>query len=167
MRCSLGTTANIVQNDCALTVRPWDNQIFVLETIPGRQFRNRIQYQDHDAGLQYFRNVIENRAASSKTSAQALDEVLGQKYLRSEYIDSLRFIPREQIIAMEDKPIGRGSNGEVFAGIWRRPHGVLATSRANAQDVDVVLKDTLLLNGQRKVSKIIAEVRSSHNGLLS
>jgi hypothetical protein len=74
---------------------------------------------------------------------------------------SLRVIPEEQLFDISwDKPIGAGENGAVYAAMWRKPAGHLATMKTGNQGLHIVLKDVLPRVGTSRdpLKKLLQEV---------
>jgi hypothetical protein len=115
------------QNDCAVTIRPIDKRIFVLETIPGLQFRSRAEHQDMQAALKYFRNIVEAHHAGT-LHERAVEDLLGSDNALPYFDKSLQIIPQIQLSEVSSSPIGHGANGAVYAARWQRPNGALATT---------------------------------------
>jgi hypothetical protein len=154
-----------IQNDCAMTVRPNDQQIFLLETVPGLQFRSRTEHQDIQAALKYFRNVIEAHHAGTLHQRTVLD-FLGPDNALPYFDKSLQIIPQTQLSEVSSNPIGHGANGAVYAALWQRPTGALATTNRAASQISVVLKEILPAGrGVNTLQRLLREVRSSSSSL--
>lgn len=150
-----------MQNDCAVTVHPDTKQIFLLETVPGLQFRSRVEHQDIQAALKYFRNVVEADHAGT-LSQRTVADVLGVGNTRPYFDRSLQIIPSSQLSDVGSEPIGHGANGAVYAARWQRPVGVLATTNRAASQISVVLKE-ILPHGRNtdRLQRLLKEVREN------
>lgn len=126
------------------------------------RFRSRIKGQDKVAALTYFRNIVEAHANGSLEDSTIRDIVGLDASKNLQFEHSLRVIPEHQLLDIHwDKPIGQGKNGAVYAGIWRKPVGHLATTRAGERDMKIVLKDVLPRSGtsEEPLKKLLKEVR--------
>lgn len=149
------------QNDCALTISPSDQHIFVLETIPGLQVRSRVEHQDKHAALKYFRNIVEAHHAGT-LHERAVEDLLGPDNALPYFDKSLPIIPQTQLSKVSSSPIGHGANGAVYAAQWQRSGGALATTNSEASQISVVLKEILPVGrGGSTVQRLLKEVRTS------
>lgn len=154
-------------NDCAITSDK-DGEVMVLETLPGRMFRNRIASFKRPAAVNHHRSLVEAHASGTLHR----DEVKRILELEPGYSPmferSLRMIPCDQLSAINwTKPLGQGANGCVYASSWTRPGGVLSTS--DTGPVDVVVKDiTARLEkgaGDASMRKFMKELDTTHASL--
>jgi hypothetical protein len=51
---------------------------------------------------------------------EKLHEILGLKDA-FKYQDLVNLIPCDQLLSVNPKPIGKGTRGEVYKAVWRRP----------------------------------------------
>ena len=118
-------------------------QVYLLETIPGRNYRLRRgkEFLDRAGGL-YFRNVIEAHVRQQYDDAK-INVLLGQKYNQSKYQYMLRYIHPEQLSDFTPKPLGSGSFGAVYGALWRKPTGFLDSTQQNENPLTVVVKHIL------------------------
>ncbi|KAH8689276.1 kinase-like domain-containing protein [Phaeosphaeriaceae sp. PMI808] len=155
-------------NDCALTKENSGGPLLLLETIPGMRFRGRIKGQDKVAALTYFRNIVEAHANGSLEDSTIRDIVGLDASKNLQFEHSLRVIPEHQLLDIHwDKPIGQGKNGAVYAGIWHKPVGHLATTRAGERDMKIVLKDVLPRSGtsEEPLKKLLKELDLTYASL--
>ena len=151
----------VIKNDCAVTVRPCDKQVFLLETVPGLQFRSRTKHQDLQAALKYFRNIIEAHHAGNLDQRPVVD-FLGPENAQPYFDKSLQIIPQTQLTKVSSNAIGHGANGAVYAAVWDRPTGALATTKRAASQIPVVLKEILpIARGVNTLHRLLREVRTS------
>lgn len=151
------------QNDCALTQKIANGPLFLLETIPGLHFRGRKKHQDKVAALNYFRNLVEAHATNTLDTSLVRDIIGLEPGYTPLFEHSLRVIPEEQLFDISwDKPIGAGENGAVYAAMWRKPAGHLATMKTGNQELHIVLKDVLPRVGTSRepLKKLLQEVSS-------
>jgi hypothetical protein len=132
-----------MQNDCALVVDPSDKQLYLLETIPGRQYRMRQKLQDETAASRYFYNLVEDHVRPTDNDGK-IRSILSLNY-QSRYKSMLRYIPPEQFIHVDPECLGQGQNGAVYGAIWKRPEPVLCAIRAleiqsKGRELPVVMK---------------------------
>jgi len=109
--------------------------------------------------MTYFRNLVEAHAAGT-LSDRAVEQLLGPENASPHFDKSLRIISPDQIFQRSDVPIGRGANGVVYAALWRRPPGVLASMRKTASEVAIVMKEiTPRILNPDIIQKFLTEVR--------
>lgn len=135
-----------MQNDCCLSWDPYEDKLYVLETIPGLRYRSRQKLQDKQAALLYFRNLVEAHAAGTLDDTTVQD-VLGIDHYSSLFEYSLRYIPPRELSLVSNALIGSGKFGKVYRAIWRRPEGKLATTSGGEEEIEVALKSLLLRGG--------------------
>ena len=140
-----------------MTRRPCDDQIFLLETIPGIQYRSRQEEQDSTSAKLYFRNVIEARESKFEPAA-TLRKILGQGVPLAPFINFLHVIPADELTITSDLPIGQGANGEVYAAVWKKSQGALTTTAYEAKEVQVVLKRVRPTKDKDDLQKLMHEV---------
>lgn len=58
--------------------------------------------------------------SNATNEAQELRDMIGQHY-SPRYRRLLHYIPGEQIVGLDPKPLGQGKFGTVFSATWRRP----------------------------------------------
>lgn len=104
------------QNDCSLTVEPDTNKLYLLETIPGRQYRARQDYQNEKAALDYFRNLVEESTQNGPSNSE-LRELLGADYV-PRYQGLLTFIPNQQLHDVDPVRAGTKRLGRVFLVVF-------------------------------------------------
>ena len=145
------------ENDCALTIDPSIDQLCLLETIPGRQFRSRLENQDQEAAVIYFRNVVED-AAQPRINPPELRSLIGTDY-KPKYHGLLSYIPPEQL-TFEDisKPLGSGLNGAVYGALWNWPQALLCTMQHAEPQLRVVVKKAQ--RGKDDILNVISEAGS-------
>jgi hypothetical protein len=145
------------QNDCALTVDS-DGQLYLLETIPGRQYRAKQKRQGHIAALLYFRNILEDYA--QQRDSDEIKAILDADY-SPQYQSMLRYIKPEQLVQVDPKPFARGANGAVYNAFWRQPMASLRSIQPREPEIAVVLKQIRSeFMGPESLKKIIHEVQS-------
>ena len=120
--------------------------MFLLETMPGMQFRSRMHHQGIQAALTYFRNVVEAHNVG-RLHQRTVEELLGPGNALPYFEKSLRVISPSELLDVSPKPIGRGANGTVYQTSWQKPQGVLVTTNRGRSQVPVVLKHVLPANG--------------------
>lgn len=153
-----------MQNDCALAVNPSDNQLYLLETIPGRQYRMRQKFQDFTAAPRYFQNLVEDHVRPTDSDAN-IRAILGSDY-KPKYQSMLRYIPPQQFLHIDTEILGEGQNGAVYGAIWERPAPVLCGVQAQEASFDgpglpvVVKRIKPKSSNSGRVQKIIREVLS-------
>ncbi|KAL8364976.1 hypothetical protein RB595_003999 [Gaeumannomyces hyphopodioides] len=154
-------------NDCAIT-SDGDGEVSVLETLPGRRFRDRIANFKRPAAVNHHRALVEAHASGTLDR----DEVKRALGLEPGYTPmferSLRMIPYDQLSAIDwAGPLGQGANGRVYASSWTRPGGVLSTS--DAGPLDVVVKDITARLGEgaddASMRKFMKELDTTHASL--
>ncbi|KLU87653.1 serine/threonine protein kinase [Magnaporthiopsis poae ATCC 64411] len=154
-------------NDCAITSAE-GGEVRVLETLPGRRFRNRIANFGRPAAVNHHRALVEAHA-SGTLGQDEVKQALGLKPRYTPMFElSLRVIPYDQLSAIDwASPLGQGANGCVYASSWTRPEGVLSTS--DTGPVDVVVKDiTARLGGGAddvSMPKFMKELDTTHASL--
>lgn len=125
------------------------------------QFRSRITHQDTEAAIKYFRNVVEAHHAGS-LHLHIIADLLGSGNTRPYFDKSLQIIPENQISEISPNPIGRGANGAVYAAMWQRPPGILATTTHKAALISVVLKEIFPVNREPDtLGRLLREVGNS------
>ena len=138
-----------------------NQELMLLETIPGIQWRRLNQQRDVEAARTYFRNLVESHA-QDEPSLDVLRQMLGDRY-SPKYENLLRLIPESQITNVQGEPLGEGVNGAVYAAVWNRPAGYLTTTKD--ERIPVVLKQILSKYGAEEMEKkLVHEVSSRGNG---
>ena len=137
-----------------------DQHSFLLETVPRLQFRSRKEHQDIQAALKYFRDVIEAHHAGTLRQRTVVD-FLGPGNALPYSDKSLQIIPQTQLSEVSSVPIGHGANDTVYAALWQRPTGALATTNRTAPQISVALKEILPVGrGVNTSQRLLKEVRS-------
>lgn len=134
--------------------------MFLLETIPGRNYRHRRgqEFEDRAGGL-YFRNVREALAKRQNDDGK-INALLGLKY-KTKYKHMLRYIHPEQLTNFTPKPLGSGTFGEVYGALWRKPTAFLHSMQHNENSLAVVVKHILPeFDRKEAIEKILHEVMS-------
>ena len=151
------TKANrCLQNDCAITKKD-DEQVYVLQTLPGILFRLRVSMLGYSTALKYYRGVVEARESNSE-SHEALQRLIGDGYSPL-YVNTIKVVPDAHSTLVDvdmENPLGRGSNGVVYAAILRCERPVLSTSMSG--DVPIVLKDYIARKSDDAMRKFMREV---------
>ncbi|TDL17276.1 hypothetical protein BD410DRAFT_794434 [Rickenella mellea] len=125
-------------NVCCLTFNPAENQLYVLETIPGIHFRVRQRHHSEGAALTYFRDIVEQRVRETESFA-LIKSILGDDYqMRYEHV--LRYIDPHDVHSISTDPLGEGENGVVYGATWTQPPAFLCTMQPSESEVPVVLK---------------------------
>lgn len=151
---------SLLQNDCALTTDS-DGHLYLLETIPGRQYRAKKNSQGHMAALLYFRNIVEDHAQQRDSEAH-IKAILKADY-SPEYQNMLRYLQPEHFVQVDPKPFASGANGAVYGAVWRPVTG-LCSMQPEEPEVAVVLKQIRSdFTVTESLRKIIHEVRSFQN----
>jgi hypothetical protein len=153
-----------LQNDCTLSVDPSDNQLYLLETIPGRQYRMRQKFQDFTSASRYFCNLVEQHAHPTDSDAK-IRAIMGSDY-RPRYQSMLRHIPPDQFLHVDTEVLGEGQNGAVYGAIWKPPEPFLCSVQAETQragtGLPVVLKKVKPKAGNSgHIAKFLCEVSPS------
>ena len=134
--------------------------MYLLETIPGRNYRLRRgqEFRDRAGGL-YFRNIIEARAQQQNDDAKII-ALLGPEYnLKYQYM--LRYIHPEQLTDFTPKPLGSGTFGAVYGALWRQPTAFLHSMQHDGSPLAVVVKHILpTFDRTEAIEKILYEVMS-------
>jgi hypothetical protein len=124
-----------------------------------------MEQQDIQAALKYFRNVVEAHHAGTLHERTVVD-FLGPDNALPYYNKSLQIIPQTQLSEVSPNPTGHGANGAVYAALWQRPTGALATTNRRAPQVSVVLKEILPDGrGVNTLRRLLKEVRTSSSSL--
>lgn len=114
------------------------------------------------SAIMYFRNLVEANASGTSDTSR-LRELLGLEATYTPAFEhSLRLIPEEELPAVSwDVPLGKGANGVVYSAEWHRPRGLLATTNAADDVVQVVLKDvqSRANSSVKSREKLIKEVK--------
>jgi hypothetical protein len=143
------------QNDCALTRRESDNQLFLLQTVPGIIFRFRQNVQGRTAALSYFQNVLEAQTTGEGPHKETIRQLLGNDY-SSLFEHSLRVIPSYQFVHVSWNTPWQGGNGTVFVATWRK------SVAQKEQHVEVVIKRVFRLwQHEYEMNSLKKEVRVS------
>lgn len=100
-----------------MTKDPTTQEWLLLETLPGRHFRQLRKSHGELAAIKYFRGVIDN---ARESSVETLQDALGIDF-KPEYLNLLQLIPFSEILSIDTKPIGRGAHGVVYRGVWNCP----------------------------------------------
>jgi hypothetical protein len=124
-----------LQNDCALTVDPADNTIFLLSTIPGERFRQVYAAFDDLAALTRERRELDN-IISPAPPHSILKRILSDHYT-TQHQALIRVIPQTELSDVSHTDLARGSFGAVTTATWRRKSSV---EHKYGGDVPVVLK---------------------------
>jgi hypothetical protein len=139
------------QNDCCLSWDAENKQLYLLETIPGLQFRSRQKFQDRHVAQRYFRNLVEDHAAG-RLQDTTMQDLLGAEHYNKLFAHSLRYIPSDQITIYPGSIVGEGRNGKVYRAKWTRSDGVLATS-LRGETIEVALKELKATGLSRKFAR--------------
>lgn len=142
------------KNDCAISLNPHDQQWYVLETIPGLQFRRFWIEQSQVTGLNYFRRIVDDYRYGR---VSMVEEILGFENTRPKYEGLLEVIPFSEISNVDPNPLG-GSNGIVYRAEWLCPRKI---NMAAPERRPVALK-TLRTRGVEESRDFLMEA-SSHD----
>lgn len=129
----------LYQNDCAITLDPISGKPYLLETQPGRKYRNITNELGLQAARGYFRAIVDRtrlgRDLRLRDVLQHVDREIS--WVNEEKYEGLiDAIPFSEISLINER--ARGTGGEVYFGKWVLTQKKLGM--AQLQDKDVVLK---------------------------
>ncbi|KAI9684106.1 MAG: Interferon-induced, double-stranded RNA-activated protein kinase [Trizodia sp. TS-e1964] len=111
-------------SDCAVTQDPQTKTWYLVETSPGKVFRQIWDDQDRCAAQKYFRNIVNRHKFGLPT---LLKESLGIKYEpKCERVAEL--IPFDQFEVDKDQTPINGSHGYIYKAVWKEPHKIAKQS---------------------------------------
>jgi hypothetical protein len=146
---------------------PSDSQLYLLETVPGRQYRVRLNSQNTGAAHLHFLNLAEEHA--NPTSGNAIIKaILGRDY-DPRYQNLLRYIPSDHFLHIDKPCLGQGQNGVVHGAILRQPEPALCATLAFQPPFDgpglpvVVKRIKPKSSTSREISAILREVWLVHD----
>jgi len=126
--------------------------LYLLETLPGLQFRTISKTVDEEAAVQFFRGFVENKIQGRKES---LPDVLGLHF-QPKYENLLTLIPHSQISKIDPVPLGEGERGVVYRAVWSHQAGFGDNTLVHS---DVALK-SIKVQGTLDLQRFMKEVRA-------
>lgn len=135
-----------------MTRDPESGDWILLETRPGRKFRDIWAKDDHLTALRYFRNIVDTERFGHRSQ---LEDYLGPAF-RPQFKNLLEAVPFEELEILNVDPL-KGSRGAVYKAKWRCPQKI---EMPKAGEQTVALKSLQSLSSE-DTEDLMKEVRST------
>lgn len=139
-----------------MTKDPDSGDWILLETRPGRKFRDIWARDDRLTALKYFRNIVDNERLANRPQ---LEDYIGSAF-QPQFKNLLEAIPFEELEISDEDPL-KGSRGAVYKATHRCPQKI---EMPEAEMQKVALKALQNISEEDKEA-LMKEVRLASNQL--